>query len=307
MHRRIPLDDLPRAYVALLPAIQRIAHEIVVPRDSACRRFLLSSEYYLGTVPFQANPEASTLRVELVDASGNANGRVFKVDIKNRPFSTPEHVVTALLKEIQNTTELHEAWTSASRRRMPMPSIRFGYDRDDKNFWFSLSETQDFRLQMGRGDPTSILTKLGFPDHKTVTPGLRVYGKGWKIGDATEHGGRPIHDQRVRSDPRFVDLRKQFKKIFGTRAIKNPEDNEIERALHENLLLADYLFSLVFLSVCREKGPTMKVDINRQVDDKSIKEFNDKFGQVCKSDVGGTGPKNPDSLKQVMDFIKQVD
>lgn len=130
-----------------------------------------SSDFYLGTVPFQADPRASKLYVKISSAFGEENGS-FTVDIKNRPFSTPEHVANALSKEInRKAEEFYNAWAStASKRRTSMPIIRYGYERGStKCFWFSIEKStgaQDFRLLLGKDHPTCILPKLGFPTDK---------------------------------------------------------------------------------------------------------------------------------------------
>ena len=267
---------------------------------------LLSSEYYLGTVPFQADPGASTLRVELVNASGTENGR-FTVDIRNKPFSTPEHVANVLSREIQsNMNNLSKALTSPSKRRLTMPSVKFGYTRRSTDrFWFSLEKTkQEFRLLLGKNDPTSVLTKLGFASEMTVEPGQRVEAENsWTFGDGDEHGGRSIRDQRVRSDTQFDDLRSKFENQFGTKR----KDKDQGRALPpETLLLAEYLFSLVFLSMYRQSAPTMEIDIASEVDRGSAKEFNEKLSLVCDFDVGSTGPDGPGSLGKAMGMVKEV-
>lgn len=266
------------------------------------RYFLLSSEYYLGTVPFQADPEASTLQVELVNSSGDINERFTMIDIKNMSFSTPEHVAKALNTEIQrNVKEIDKKWTAAYKGRIKMPTIEFGYDRDKTGrFWFSINKTpENFRLQLGKNDPKSILTKLGFSDDMTVeppkpgdkNPSVLAAESSWTIGDATEHGGRSIHDQRIRSDEGFGDLRQRFEIKFGKKSRHR-----------ENLLLAEYLFSLVFFSMYREKGPTMNIDVRGKVHDHSAAEFNEKLEMVCKHQSEGLA-----SLKEVMmEVVKKV-
>lgn len=134
-----------------------------------CVSFHCSSDFYLGTVPFQADPRASTLYVEISSASGEEIGS-FTVDIKNRPFSKPEHVANALSKDINRKAEgLYNAWASktASKRRTSMPVIRCGYERGrTKLFWFSIEKkstgAEDVHLLLGRDHPTCILPKLGF-------------------------------------------------------------------------------------------------------------------------------------------------
>lgn len=106
-----------------------------------------------------------------------------------------------------------------------------------------------------------------------VEPGPREYADPeltWTIGDGDQHGGRFTHDQRIRSDAQFDGLRQAFKRQFGGRKAENPgEDEDTDPTPHsENLLLAEYLFSLVFLSMYREKGvPTMKIDAAKGVAD----------------------------------------
>ena len=301
----------------------------------------LSSEYYLGTVPFQADPRASRLQVDLINAPGDIH-EAFIIDIKNQPFSTPNHVVKALDGEIQRKlNEISERWMSASRKRITMPKVEFGHDEVKNSFWFSINKTtQGFRLQLGKNDPKSILTKLGFsegmlvehrPDDPRVDPPVdpRVLAeKEWTMGNGGEHGGRSLHEQRVRSDEGFCFLRSRFEAKFGkkrnTAAPKDkgerpkdkgegpghkdggPEDDE--KALHsENLLLAEYLFSLAFLSIFRVRGPTLRINANKPVDGASVDDFENRLEMVCNFDVGATEPEGPGSLKKVMEeVVKKV-
>lgn len=124
----------------------------------------------------------------------------------------------------------------------------------------------------------------------------------WTIGGGDEHGGRSIHDQRIRSDVEFDGLRQTFKRQFGKRKAENPgEDEDTDPTPHsENLLLAEYLFSLVFLSMYREKGvPTMKIDAVKEVADQDAGDFTRKLGQVCNFNISG-------SLKKAIDVVKNV-
>ena len=275
-----------------------------------------SSEYYLGTVPFQADPKASTLRVEIVSTSGSTGNenRSYTVDIKKRAFSTPEHVAFALSQEIKRKVEkLHDA---------RMPGIKFGYKRGESRFWFSIEKstgTQDFHLRLGKDDPTSILPKLGFSNDMTTESGSQVYAENlWTIGDGDQHGGRSIHDQRIRSDVWFDDLRmafdnlrKEFEINHGGKkkrnAKKRAEDTQDNAAApqYEYLLLAEYLFSLVFLSMYRTRepkdGPTMKIDATRKVADGDADDFGRKLDQVCNFGAEDSAP-----VIEAMDVVKTV-
>lgn len=272
------------------------------------RRLIRSAEYYLRTVPFQADPNACTLRVELVNASRNISGS-FTVDVKNKPFSTPEHVVKAIRCQIQfGVRKLHDDWTSASTRRISMPVIEFDYERNrgtyQNRFWFSMANKQGFRfsLQLGSNSQTSILTKLGFPEGLYVKPdGHRVHAeKLWTIGDGGEHGGRSLHDQRIRSDEAFDGLREGFERQFKDRNPKQSKEKgkEAPACPSHNLLLAEYLFSLVFISMYREAGATMTIDAAKEVDDRSVDEFTKKLNELCEFDPG--------FLREVMDFVQEA-
>eukprot|EP00903_Cladosiphon_okamuranus_P012871 g12021.t1 len=266
----------------------------------------VSSEYYLGTVPFQADPKASMLHVNLINASGDINER-FCIDIKNQPFSIPEHVAEAIDSELKRNVEyLDEKWrnkTSKKRIRM-IPMIEFGYDRESCRFWFSIDETpQGFRLRLGNDGHNGILTKLGFSEDTTVEHPRLLAENLWVIGDAGEYGGRSLHEQRVRSDEGFGSLRTKFETTFRkSRNTTNPNDEELA-AHSENLLLAEYLFSLAFLSMFRENGPTMKIVANATVSDASADEFEAKLKSVCNFDAGTAESDGPGSLKMVMEEV----
>lgn len=313
----LPTTTLYVQYNNRIPIVRRL------PLVSVCRRFFLSSEYYLGTVPFKADPIASTLRLEFMSATGN-DCEDFTIDIKNKPFSTPGQVAVALSAEIKHRIEICDL--------VRKPSMTVDYD--GKRFSFSLKKLprQDFHLRLGKDDPTSILTKLGFNDDALeVEPDKKqIAQKPWKIGNGNEHGGRSIHDQRIRSDPGFGVLRAKFRAKFEKkrktgkrkgRAGALPDDDddlgEIGKrkgkavALHDgHLLVAEYLFSLVFLSMYRDEGATMQinnaVELASGVNDDSVNKFNESLRLVCDFDVGTTDEKGPCSIGTVMNFVKEV-
>lgn len=313
------------------PAVRRVAHiKSTKSKLSLVIRSVnlppLSSEYYLGTVPFQADPEASTLHAELIDASRDIR-EPFIIDIKDLPFSTPEHVASALDSKIQlEMKRIYEDLTSASKKRIGMPKIKVGYDVDEKRFWFAISEKQGFRLQLANYGERILLRKLGFSARTqeqgplAVLPGKREDAESlWTIGDGGEYGGRSLREQRVRSDEGFGSLRKSFERKFRDWRGKGkqptgkgkgkgpdnedeePDDEDGELVIHsENLLLAEYLFSLVFLSMFRAKGPTMKIAANASVNDDSADDFAKKLDSVCNFNIGVTESNGPGSLKKVM-------
>lgn len=265
---------------------------------------------------FKADPKASTLRGELTGAPGN-DGNIhtfditFDIDVKNKPFSTPEHVAEALSTEIKLTVdERYEVLTSASKRRTAKPSIEIKYDRTGNRFWISLAKTkQDFHLRL-ENDPTSILTMLGFDATVEVEPGTPVAGSSsWTIGDGDKHhGGRSVEDQRIRSDPVFGELWDHAKQ-FGSKTIGKGKKGRV--TFHAgHLLLAEYLFSLVFLSMYRENGRTMQitnaVEQAKRLDDRSATTFGEKLDQVCDFDVIATAEKDSCSIAMLMKEVKQA-
>lgn len=290
--------------------------------------------------------------MELTNASGDINEQ-FSIDIKDQPFSTPEHVADAIDDEIQsNVSELCDKWNAAlgesagrqrsrsARTNMTPPNIKFGYDRENKrSFWCSISDTSHgFRLRLRKDGQNSILTKLGFSEDTTVEyrprdffDDPRVFAKNvWVIGNNEEYRGRSLHQQRVRSDEGFGELRDKFEKKYeiksrdpkgsdkGRKGMgkrrkdenkepndegEEPNDKAKKLAPHsENLLLAEYLFSLVFLSLYREKGPTMKISANANVSNTCAQNFEDKLKLVCEF-VGDTESGGPGSVKNVMEEI----
>lgn len=281
-----------------------------------------SSEYYLGTVPFKADPTASTLRVEFMSASGK-DDISFIVDLKNKPFSTPMHVVEALNDEIQlKVDEICKKGPSTRTTRSSKPSMTVSYQYGKGTSHFSIlfakSTKQNLRLRLGRGDPTSILTKLGFAKALQVEPGQTVVGGEWKLGDGNEHGGRSIQDQRVRSDLAFATLREKFKEEFATKMkrrgcqrekVSKGKGQRNAVALHDgHLLVAEYLFSLVFLSMYRDKGRTTQisnaVELASGVNNDSVKIFTERLDLVCSFQAGPTGKTC--SIKMVTDFVKKA-
>lgn len=276
----------------------------------------LSAEYYLGTVPFKASPKACTLRGELVGASGNNHSTDIidiNIDIANKLFSTPTHVALALSTEIEASIEKrYNTWTSDTKPNTPRPSVKFSYH--DGRFYLTNERKKGFCLRLGNCDPTSILTKLGFNKTLEVPPGETKEGTTeWEMGNGGEHGGRSLQDQRIRSDPAFGKLRVDVESILGKRRIGRGEEGEV--TFHAgHLLVAEYLFSLVFLSMYRGKGRgdgwTMQIQNAAEkagkVDDSSVDEFETKLSQVCNFDVGTTDQAAPCSIKMVMDEVKKV-
>lgn len=278
---------------------------VVSPCAAPPASSFFSAEYYLGTVPFKASPEACTLRGELLGASGDnhSNGFVcFYIDIKNKPFSTPNHVAEAI------SAKMKESIDERCKQCVSRPSIRFYFD--DRRFWFKNESKERFRIRLGSQDPTSILTKLGFSETLEVKPG-QTYGgrKEWAMGNWDEHGGRAIEDQRIRSDGAFGKLRENVERILGTRKIGRGDRGEV--GFHAgHLLVAEYLFSLVFLSMYRGQGRTMHIEdaVKKagEVDDQSADEFEAKLSQVCNFDVGSTEKAGRCSIKIIMDEVQKV-
>lgn len=278
---------------------------------------ILSSEFYLRTVPFLADREASTLKVELIRTSGEVIG-CFSVNVENMPFSTPFHVADALSIEIKGgVDDLYNAVTD-TKTSLPKkkPTLKVSYkvsENDGSRFWLSLNGTakQGFHARLGNNDPTSILPMLGFTGTRDILPGNPAKGKeDWRIGNGGEHGGRSLQDQRIRSDPLFGSLRDEFQKKFGGTRIRRRQGVGGIPMHDGHLLVTEYLFSLVFLSMYREKGATMKIqnaaELAGDVNLKSVEEFNEKMRLVSDFNVGAADVDNPYSLRIVMDFIKQA-
>ncbi len=290
-------------------------------------RLRISSDHYHDGESFQADPNASILHVELTNDSEQMI-EPFSIDIKDQPFSTPEDVAGVIDSELQrHVEELRKKWKAAFGEKFKKLKINFGYDRDKQQFWFSMKKTKEgfcLRLGGGGGQTNLLLTKLGFSEeHRplAVFDDPRVFAEDiWVIGDKDEYRGRSLHQQRVRSDEGFGELREAFEKISNSNSKgkgkgrkgkerrndrdEDPQNEDEDLAPHsENLLLAEYLFSLVFLWMYRQKGPTLKINAEATVSDACAQKFEDKLTSVCEFDVGATESDGPGSLKKVMEEI----
>lgn len=287
------------------------------------RVIFLSPEYYLGTVPFKACRNAGTLRGELTCTSGNDEQEFsidFFINIQNKPFSIPEHVADAISEEFKRSvngrreelaTDAKRVWPRKRETWNPSAYMTISAVYEADRFWFALKhkETKQgvhFHLVL-YNEPASILPKLGYDDNLEVTPGHPVPGKtSWKIGDGDEHGGRSIRDQRIRSDSAFGELMAHVQKELKDLFVKNKERGYAHSG---HILLADYLYSLVFLSIFRERGRTMRIKdgverARNMKDSVEVKEFEDKLTDLCRVDVGATDDET--RIKRILKEVSKV-
>ncbi|CAM9719306.1 unnamed protein product, partial [Pylaiella littoralis] len=295
-----------------------------------------SMEYYLGTVPFRPSPSACTLHVEVAPATeqgnsndlthGSLNDKSFTVDIKDKPFTAPDEVAEALSNEI--ASKISECYANASIKMI----ISFC---KGSNRFLARNTTNDkrFKLRLGRNE-AGILAKLGFTSEQLpleLAPGdKKEAAEEWEIGNHNEPGGRSLEDQRIRSDPGFTKLRTRFNSTFGARGDKKrrqqskiltPNDNSLGKttvALHDgHLLLAEYLFSLVCLSMFRKEGLTMRMKgpetgpvnedfLSKLVTDDCLAIFNTKLTEVSTFNVGTKSDSCPCDISSVTNFVKEA-
>lgn len=260
-------------------------------------------EYYLRTISFTPDPSACELHVKVLSPGEHGNPTDIRVDIRNKPFTAPKEIADALSAEIGQC-------------------MAISYHREKGFVLRNTSTSSRLRLE---NNETSILRKLGFTEQLPLelAPGSEARASGcWVIGNDAEKGGRSLEGQRIRSDLAFQQLRSRFYSEFGRRGSRRRKDYRIpissrgnspptSVALHDgHLMLAEYLFSLVCLSMFRQEGRTMRmknpenpentetflVDL---VDEACLHTFTEKTQSVC----AGTGSCD---ITIVMGFVKKA-
>ncbi|CBJ31706.1 conserved unknown protein [Ectocarpus siliculosus] len=274
-------------------------------------------EFYLGTIPFRPDPSACTLHVQVVPKTGQ--GSSFRVDIKDKAFTAPNEVAEALSAEI--AVKLRECDANAS--------MEISYCKRGKRFLVK-NKSRLFTVRLETNE-ASILAKLGFTTNLPLELGpdseIRA-DSDWEIGNHDQPGGRSLEDQRIRDDPGFTELRARFNRQFGPRGgkqrrgknISTPTENDRQPsvALHDgHLLLAEYLFSLVCLSMFRQEGLTMRMRspgigsetdnfLDELVTEDCLDSFDTRLGRVCRFNVGTKGDPCFCDIHSVVDFVKQA-
>ncbi|CAM9177501.1 unnamed protein product [Ectocarpus sp. 13 AM-2016] len=261
------------------------------PRGESTYR---SMEYYLRTISFTPDPSACELHVKVLSPGKHGNPTDIRVDIRNKPFTAPNEIADALSAEIGQC-------------------MAISYHRKKGFVLRNTSTSSRLRLE---NNETSILRKLGFTEQLPLelAPGSEECASGcWEIGNQAEEGGRSLEDQRIRSDLAFQQLRSRFYSKFGRRGSRRRKGYSIPInpwtwvALHDgHLMLAEYLFSLVCLSMFRQEGRTMRMKSPENpentetflvdlVDEACVRTFTEKTQSVC----AGTGSCD---ITIVMDF-----
>lgn len=242
------------------------------------------------------------------------------MDIKDKPFTSPTEVAEALCDEIE--------------RKVNKDSSKIvRYCKSDNRFSIANPSKSPFRLRLKKHE-TSILAKLGFTSEQLpleLAPGAEEKARAkWSIGDHEEHGGRSLEDQRIRADPGFTTLRARFNLKFGPRTSKKRRENKIcsqdkndpkkSVVLHDgHLLMAEYLFSLVCLSIFRKDGPTLRMKtsdmdtdlvteefLNKLVTEHRIDCFTVRLHEVCLFSIGNESEPCSGDIRFVMDFVIQA-